>query len=1002
MNRVAEEIMSYYGVASDPSLQHYGTKRHSGRYPWGSGENPYQGLDNFRGRVAYLRSNGFSNGEIAGALGISEGEIDIYEQQADQGDETRENSGASGYGVKLRKGDYPWSGENAKYSSISEWNEEVKKLRESGKTEKDISKEFGITTKELRVYETRAKHLAKQEEYEHIKSLKDAGYSNAEIAREIGKNESTVRSILDDSRALRLYRADNTADKLREELKTKKMVDIGAGAELTLGVSNDTLDEAVLVLEMEGYKHYGVGMKYATDRTRQINMDILCQPDVEYAYAYKNPGEIREIGEYHTDDSGLTWSKREYPASLDSSRVHIRYNEEGGNDMDGTIEIRRGVKDLDLGNSHYAQVRILVDGTHYMKGMAVYSDDIPDGVDIVYNTNKTVGTPKEEVFKKIKTDTSDPFGGVYIKANGQSWYEGDDGEKHLSPINKLKEEGDYETQSKTLSSQFLSKQPTQLIKSQLDITYKDYEAQYKEISSLTNPALKQKLLMDFADECDTATCHMKAVAFPRQQQQVLLPVPELKDNEIYAPNYNTGDTVVLVRYPHGGTFELPVLTVNNNQPDAKRRMAGYSDAVGINKKVADQLSGADFDGDTVTVIPLSDRVRITARKPLEGLKNFDPKTDYYVPEELRRSKENKKGIPMMTKDQTQKEMGKISNLITDMTLQGATDEELERAVKHSMVVIDAEKHKLDYKRSEKENRISELKAKYQPKYTEDGELIFDKHGKPVGGGAATLISRRKQEVDVPERKGSPIINKETGEVTYKTTDRYFTDPKTGQERQATQKSPLLLETEDLRTLSSGTKQENLYADHGNKLKALAAKARIEAVNTPNATYNKDAKDLYSVEVAHINEMLKEAALNKPRERRAQALANSRINALKEEYPVLKEKSSAKQLRKISQQEIEKARAEVGASGKLTRITLSDREWEAIQAGAISHSRMKELFEVCEPTALRTRALPRSSTQLSPAKVNRIKSLAATNNYTRAEIANMLGISISTVSEYMAS
>lgn len=60
-----------------------------------------------------------------------------------------------------------------------------------------------------------------------------------------------------------------------------------------------------------------------------------------------------------------------------------------GVEKDGTVEIRRGVKDLDLGESHYAQVRILVDNDKYIKGMAFYSDDLPDGVDVVFNTNKT-------------------------------------------------------------------------------------------------------------------------------------------------------------------------------------------------------------------------------------------------------------------------------------------------------------------------------------------------------------------------------------------------------------------------------------------------------------------------------------------------------------------------------------------------------------------------------------------------------------------------------------
>ena len=32
----------------DKDLYHYGTPRHSGRYPWGSGENPYQGDEMFQ------------------------------------------------------------------------------------------------------------------------------------------------------------------------------------------------------------------------------------------------------------------------------------------------------------------------------------------------------------------------------------------------------------------------------------------------------------------------------------------------------------------------------------------------------------------------------------------------------------------------------------------------------------------------------------------------------------------------------------------------------------------------------------------------------------------------------------------------------------------------------------------------------------------------------------------------------------------------------------------
>ena len=127
---------------------------------------------------------------------------------------------------------------------------------------------------------------------------------------------------------------------------------------------------------------------------------------------------------------------------MDSKRIKIRYAEEGGIDKDGLIEIRRGVDDLSLGESHYAQVRILVDDNKYMKGMAIYSDNIPDGYDIVFNTNKKLGTPKEKVFKDITNDPDNPFGSL-IKPGGQSYYIDKDGKRQLSLINKRAEEGDW-------------------------------------------------------------------------------------------------------------------------------------------------------------------------------------------------------------------------------------------------------------------------------------------------------------------------------------------------------------------------------------------------------------------------------------------------------------------------------------------------------------------------------------------------------------------------------
>ena len=83
---------------------------------------------------------------------------------------------------------------------------------------------------------------------------------------------------------------------------------------------------------------------------------------------------------------------------------------------------------------------------------------------------------------------------------------------------------------------------------------------------------------------------------------------------------------------------------------------------------------------------------------------------------------------------------------------------------------------------------------------------------------------------VPERRGSVRVDKETGELIYKESGRAFIDPKTKKERIAEDTVSLISETKDARTLSSGTIQENLYADFSNKLKAMAAQARKEAVN----------------------------------------------------------------------------------------------------------------------------------------------------------------------------
>ena len=908
MNHVAEEILSYHGAAENGEyLEHYGVKRRSGRYPWGSGDTPFQRSGDLLSRVDELKGKGM--------------------------------------------------------------------------TEKQIADNIGLSTTDLRMQLRVAKHERQQLEYDKIRSLRDDGLGYTEIGRIVGKPESSVRSILEGNNNASRNKARTTADILKKELDEKGVLDVGAGVERELGCSSGTLKEALFILETEGYKHFGVGMSQVTNARQQTNLELIAKSDKEINELqrdiYNDFDLVKSVGNYHSTDGGSSYNKLEYPASLDSKRVGIRYGDEGGQSKDGVIEIRRGVNDLDLGNSHYAQVRILVDKTHYLKGMAMYSDDMPDGVDIMFNTNKKSGTPKMDVLKKISTDDPDNPFGANIKANGQSKYIDKNGKEQLSPINKLKEEGDWDTgSSKNLSSQFLSKQPMPLIKKQLDLTHANALAEFDEICSLNNPTIKKKLLMDFANNCDGAAVHMKAAALPRQKTQVILPIDSLKDNKIYAPNFKDGEEVVLIRFPHGGIFEIPRLTVDNKNKSAKKILGNVTDAVGINSKVAEKLSGADFDGDTVVVIPTKN-VRINTADTLKELKGFDPKTEY--------STEGKTGVRLMQKSEKGKQMGMVSNLITDMTLKGANDREIARAVRHSMVVIDAVKHKLDYKQSEKDHGIAELKKKYQTRMDGEEEKV---------GGASTLLSKRKQDTRVPERRGSAMIDPETGKVSYKESGRTYVD-KDGKVKKATNTVKLLSTVDDLHSLSSGTDQERAYADYGNKMKSLANEARKEYMATGRLKYSANANKTFENEVNSLYSKLNDAAKNAPKERRAQAIANSVVKAKTQANPDM----DKKEIKKLRQREINNARLSVGASSKDVKIVISDKEWKAIQAGAISDSKLSEILRYTDDKTVRQLATPKATTSVSTAQANRIKRLAA-SGYTNAEIADIMGKSTSTISKYI--
>ena len=123
------------------------------------------------------------------------------------------------------------------------------------------------------------------------------------------------------------------------------------------------------------------------------------------------------------------------------------------------------------------------------------------------------------------------------------------------------------------------------------------------------------------------------------------------------------------------------------------------------------------------------------------------------------------------------------------------------------------------------------------------------------------------------------------------------------------------------------------------------------------------------------------------------------------YDVIANKRDKKELtkeeiKKASQQALSKYRDELGSVARRDRsIKITDREWQAIQAGAISETKLKKILNNTDVDTLRERATPRSTTSPSTAQVARMKALNA-SNYTLEEIAKKMGYSTTTVSKIL--
>lgn len=952
----------------------YGTPRHSGRYPWGSGENPYQGDEMFQKTLTRLRNKGRTDTEIAKSMGVST--------------------------TKLR-------------AMIAISGENATKYRDA-----------------------------------MIYKLHDKGYNNSKIARQLRIPDTTVGNVLRREQDHKQSSVRAVADVLKSAIKEQKYIDIGHGSEVYLNVSKDKLRNAVALLEEEGYEVQATHYIQQMGTGKPTTLKVLCVKGTPWSEveAAKREAKINFPLWRFEDKDYKNPHRLETPTSVDSKRIQIAYGDmklpDGtyGKDRDGLIEIRRGCEDLNLGRNHYAQVRIAVDGTHYLKGVAVYSDNLPDGIDIRYNVSKPSTMPAksddkdiETVFKRMKPDpyTNNPFGASIEQDDSklhftQAHYIGKDGKEHLSALNIVNEQGTWNDWSRNLPSQFLSKQTVPLATKQLKLDARMRHDDFDEIMSITNSAVKKNLLQSFADNCDSAACHLKAAALPRQATHLIVPFPGMKENEIYAPNYQNGERVILVRFPHAGRFELAELTVNNRYLTARKTLGTggedgtKNDAVGINPKVAERLSGADFDGDTVLVIPNNSG----AIQTHPGLKQLDGFADDL---RVRYKRDPKEEPRKMTSQEKGIQMGLVSNLITDMTLMDASTSEIARAVKHSMVVIDAEKHDLDWRRSMRDNNIEQLFLKYQGRKQ---------------GGASTLISRSTSPQVIPQRTaGEYRIDPETGKTRVYYVDpntgeklwrfsgrtkskqqlvkvkgpdgKYIKDPKTGRylkqpvldengkpiwiKTPATEESQKMYVRKDgsnrtdAMELSSGTKMEKVYGEYANDMKALANRARLEASRIRLDPMNPVARKTYQDEVRSLDNALATAKRNAPLERKAQQLASNLFKLKKKDNPDLEYDEDKK--KKVKAQCLDEARYRVGA-GKIN-ISITDKQWEAIQAGAISGTKLEEILKNTDVDALKKRALPRTPKGIPAAKLATAK-MRLRNGYTADEVAKSLGISVDTL------
>ncbi|MBQ0118028.1 MAG: hypothetical protein KBS98_09000, partial [Flavobacterium sp.] len=198
-------------------------------------------------------------------------------------------------------GRFPWgSGENPYQHQPHALVTFDEKMKKAGLTERQIidawngehvdDKSLQFTTTEYRTALSVYKSRYKQQLQKSAKYLHDVEHRGpTEIARMLGlPNESSARSLLEEQHQANVNKADATAEILKKRLEeTGGYLMVGKGVEHELGITKNKLDNALFILEQDGYPHYDRRIDQVTNKSGKTTIRLLCPPGTEYKDLYK-------------------------------------------------------------------------------------------------------------------------------------------------------------------------------------------------------------------------------------------------------------------------------------------------------------------------------------------------------------------------------------------------------------------------------------------------------------------------------------------------------------------------------------------------------------------------------------------------------------------------------------------------------------------------------------------------------------------------------------------